>query len=97
VLVPSVLAGIAKVGVVVGAHERAARIFGAAERLRGFTTVLHRQGRWILFEHLYAEMVAKGRQAIGDDTFDAAFSDGQAMSSDVAVDYATDTLASVHE
>jgi predicted ATPase/class 3 adenylate cyclase len=97
VLVPSVLAGIGKVGVLLGAHQQAARIFGAAEHLRGFTTVLHRQGRWILFEHLYAEMVAKGREAIGDELFDDAFSDGQAMSSDAAIDYAIDTLETVRE
>ena len=97
VLVPSVLAGIAKVGVALGAHERAAQLFGAAEHLRGFTTVLHRQGRWILFEHLYPEMVAKAREAIGDEVFDAAFGEGQAMAGDAAVEYAMDTLTSPHK
>jgi predicted ATPase/DNA-binding SARP family transcriptional activator len=97
VLVPSVIAGIAKVAVGIGAHDRAARLFGAAENLRGFTTILHRQGRWILFEHLYEEMVAKARDAMGDKAFDSAFCDGQALQGDVAVEYAIDTLASVHE
>jgi predicted ATPase/class 3 adenylate cyclase len=97
VLVPSVVAGIAKVAVALGAHERAARLFGAAEHLRGFTTILHRQGRWILFEHLYDETVAKARGAIGDEAFDNAFCDGQAMAGDVAIDCAMDTVASVHE
>jgi hypothetical protein len=97
VLLPSVLAGIAKAAVARGAHERGARLFGAAEHLRGFTTVLHRQGRWILFEHLYTETVAEGRKAIGNEAFDAAFRDGQAMTNHAAIDYATDTLASLHE
>jgi predicted ATPase/class 3 adenylate cyclase len=96
VLLPSVLAGIAKAAVARGDHERGARLFGAAEQLRGFTTVLHRQGRWILFEHLYTETVAKGRQAIGPEAFDAAFRDGQAMTNEAAIDYATDTLASLN-
>jgi hypothetical protein len=97
VLLPSVLAGIAKTAIARGAHERGARLFGAAEHLRGFTTVLHRQGRWILFEHLYTESVAEGRQAISNEAFDAAFGDGQAMTNEAAIEYATDTLASVYE
>ena len=96
VLIPSVIAGIAKVSVTLGAHERAAWLFGAAEQLRGFTAVLHRQGRWILFEHRYTETVAEGRQAIGHEAFDAAFREGQAMTNEAAIDYATDTLASLN-
>jgi hypothetical protein len=92
-----VLAGIAKAAVARGAYERGARLFGAAEHLRGFTTTLHRQGRWILFEHRYDEMVATARQAIGDEAFDSAFRNGQALSDDAAVDCALDTLASVLE
>jgi hypothetical protein len=92
-----VVAGIAKVAVCLGAHELAARLFGAAEKLRGFTTILHRQGRWILFEHLYDEMVAKARDALDGEAFDRAFCEGQALESDAAVDYAIDVLASVHE
>jgi hypothetical protein len=97
VLLPSVVAGIAKVAVALSAHERAARLFGAAEHLRGFTAILHRQGRWILFEHLYEQMVAKARDAIGDEAFDSAFGGGQTMASDVAINYAMDTLALVQD
>jgi hypothetical protein len=97
VLLPSVLAGIAKAAVAAGAFEGGARLFGAAEHLRGFTTTLHRQGRWILFEHRYDETVAKARQAIGDEAFDTAFHDGQGISDDAAIDYALDTLAPVLE
>jgi predicted ATPase/DNA-binding SARP family transcriptional activator len=97
VLVPSVVAGIAKVAVCLGTHERAARLFGAAENLRGFTTILHRQGRWILFEHLYDEMVTNARDALGGDAFDTAFCQGQALEGDAAIAHAIDTLVSVHE
>jgi predicted ATPase/DNA-binding SARP family transcriptional activator len=96
-LLPSVLAGIAKAAVVRGAYERGARLFGAAEHLRGFTTTLHRQGQWILFEHRHDEMVAKARKAIGAEAFDRAFRDGQALSDRVAIDEALETLAFVHE
>jgi tetratricopeptide (TPR) repeat protein len=97
VLVPSVVAGIAKVAVALGAEQRGAQLFGAAEHLRGFTSILHRQGRWILFEHLYGEMVAKAREAIGDEAFESNFGDGQAMADDAAIQFAMDTLAQVDE
>jgi hypothetical protein len=95
VLIPSILAGIAKVAASVDAHEPAARLFGAAENLRGFTTMLHRQGRWILFEHLYRDRVSRCRNAIGDPAFQAAFQDGQAMPAEAAVEYAILTLNAI--
>jgi predicted ATPase/DNA-binding SARP family transcriptional activator len=93
VLLPSILAGIAKVAVATGANERAARLFGASERLRGSTTSLHRQGRWILFEHRYDEAVDRSRSALQADAYEIAFAEGQGMTSDAAIEYAFDTLA----
>jgi hypothetical protein len=92
VLMPSILAGIAKLAVAVAAYERAARLFGASEHLRGSIASLHRQGRWILFEHRYGEMVEQARTALGGNAYAAAFSDGQAMTSDAAIHYAGETV-----
>jgi hypothetical protein len=38
-------------------------------------------------------MVEQARTALGDDAYAAAFSDGQAMTSDAAIDYTLLTLA----
>jgi hypothetical protein len=85
VLVPSLIAGAAKVAVALGEHRAAAQLFGAAEHLRGFTTTLHRPGRWILYEHRYDENVAAVRATLGNAPFDTEYAAGQAASIDAAI------------
>jgi hypothetical protein len=97
VLVPSVLAGVAKLAVGIDSVEIAARLFGAAEHLRGLTHAIHREGRMILFERAYSEAVAQTRQALGDNVFDIAHREGQEMSSNQAIVLASEVLGSAAE
>jgi hypothetical protein len=94
VLVPSILAGVAKLAVGIDNADVAARLFGAAEHLRGLTHAIHREGRMILFERAYAEATSKARDALGDDGFDITHREGQAMSSAEALGLALQLLAS---
>ena len=77
--------GLARVASAQRRHERAARLFGAAERslaalggpLPMWADVSER-GRYL----------ARTRAVLGDDAFGAAFDDGRAMTLEQAVDYA---------
>jgi tetratricopeptide (TPR) repeat protein len=96
-LLPGMLAGAAKVASVVGASEPAARLFGAAEATLAAAPMLHRQGRWMLYEHLYDDTRGRARQALGDAAFDTAFAEGRSLTREEAVHLALATLAAVAE
>jgi predicted ATPase len=72
---------------VVAASEdpvRAARLFGAAERLRERAGVV----LWLTRQWLYTAPVEKARAVLGTATFDAAWTEGRAMTPEEAVAYA---------
>jgi tetratricopeptide (TPR) repeat protein len=72
--IASLLAAHAAVAVVVGEHDRALRLLGAAEAVRekaGHTVLLHK------FRH--AQTVAAVREAVGHTAFDTGFAAGQAL------------------
>jgi hypothetical protein len=63
---------------------RAARLFGAAERLRERAGVV----LWLTRQWLYTAPAEKARAALGTATFDAAWTEGRAMTPEQAVAYA---------
>jgi predicted ATPase/DNA-binding SARP family transcriptional activator len=78
------LDGLAKVAVAAGQPERAARLFGAVEALRG-----HSGGvRPPAARAEYAEVIDGIRAALGEDQFHAAWSAGLAMTREAAMEEA---------
>jgi ATP/maltotriose-dependent transcriptional regulator MalT len=72
--IASLLAAHAAVAVVVGEHDRALELLGAAEAVRekaGHAVLLHK------FRH--AQTVAAAREAVGDTAFDTGFAAGRAL------------------
>ena len=63
---------------------RAARLFGAAERVRESAGVV----LWPTHRKLYTAPVEKARAALGTASFDAAWTEGRAMTPEQAVAYA---------
>jgi hypothetical protein len=90
----AVLAGLGKVAATEKSFERAARLFGAADRIRQDDPMRHLPLRWLLSENLYDDRVGLARTALGDDAFARAFDEGHAMSFEAAVTYARGSDAS---
>ncbi|HEV2440543.1 MAG TPA: tetratricopeptide repeat protein [bacterium] len=78
--------GMAQVAFEQGRHERAARLFGAANRL--FEIIGHR--RSTLDQSALDGRIASARRSLGEATFDKAWADGQAMTLEQAVQYAVE-------
>jgi predicted ATPase/class 3 adenylate cyclase len=83
-----VLAGLGKVAAAENSWERAARLLGAAERTREDDPTRSLPLRWLLYEHDYKQHLDRTRTALGDDLFTRAFTEGRAMSSEAAVNFA---------
>jgi DNA-binding CsgD family transcriptional regulator len=80
------LEGLAHVSACHRAHRDCARFAGAAQRLR------HELGyvlRWPFEAQLLTSDLADARAELGDDGFDAAFTEGRALDDDAVVAYAT--------
>ena len=76
--------GLAQVACGQGRYERAARLFGAVDRL--FQIIGHR--RSTRDQTGVEERIASARRGLGDAAFEKAWADGQAMTIEQAVDYA---------
>src|SRR6185312_7138672 len=70
-------------GRLAGDHREAARLFGAAEAMR------HRIGvvRFKVHDAAVDAAIAASRDALGDTDFDAAWAEGEALSTDEAIAY----------
>ncbi|OSC32360.1 LuxR family transcriptional regulator [Mycobacterium vulneris] len=64
--------------------EHAARLMGAAERMRRH----YGKVRFTAFQAAHDESLEKAREALGHDAFDAAWSEGMALSTEEAIGYA---------
>jgi len=82
--IPLTLEGMACITVGAGWAERAARLLGAAQAMQAKTGVPSPPS----VAADYQRTVADARQALGSEQFDRAWSEGQAMSLDEAVDLA---------
>jgi tetratricopeptide (TPR) repeat protein len=83
-----VLAGLGKVAAADESYERAACLFGAAERTREDDHTRHFLLRWLLYEHRYDQHLDLVRNALGESAFASAFAHGRAMSTQAAIAYA---------
>jgi predicted ATPase/class 3 adenylate cyclase/DNA-binding CsgD family transcriptional regulator len=75
-----VLAGLASDA---GSHREAARLLGAADRIRRAG-----EARFKVYDADYHEVVTTVRDALGDTDFDEAWGEGDALSTDEAIAYA---------
>jgi DNA-binding CsgD family transcriptional regulator len=75
-----VLAGLASDA---GSHREAARLLGAADRIRRAGEV-----RFKVYDSDHRAVVAAVRDALGDKHFDTAWAEGEALSPDEAIAYA---------
>jgi len=80
------LFGTAGVAILRGQWARAARLFGAAEAVRKVIGHSDPQLKQLNFD--YEDAVANLRTKLGDTAFEAAFSEGQAMSIEQSIEYA---------
>ena len=76
-----ILAGLANDA---GSHREAARLFGAADGIRGRTGEV----RYQVYQAGYEASVAAARNTMGEQDFDAAWAEGAAMSNEEAIAYA---------
>ncbi len=83
------LIGAAGVAVLQGRPARAARLFGACEALR--KAIGHPAQPLERVNYDYEDFLATTRGALGEAAFEAAFSKGQAMSPEQAIEYALST------
>ncbi|VEG38907.1 regulatory protein LuxR [Mycolicibacterium flavescens] len=67
-----------------GNYRRAARLFGAAAAAR----IVMGLARWPVYAIGYDDAVAQCREAMGEDDFNAAWTEGSAMSTEEAIAYA---------
>jgi DNA-binding CsgD family transcriptional regulator len=65
-------------------HREAARLFGAAEAMRERTG----EPRFAVHQASYAGWIAETREALGDSDFEAAWSEGAALSTEEAIAFA---------
>lgn len=79
------LIGAAGVAVLQGRPARAARLFGACEALR--KAIGHPAQPLKRVNYDYEGFLATAREALGDTAFGTAFSEGQAMSPEQAIEY----------
>ena len=83
-IIPDVLECLAALATGSGANREAARLFGAEEALRRRTG----QVRFSIYDDGYDMSVAALREAMGDNEFEEAWSEGAALSIDEAIAYA---------
>ena len=81
-----VLVGAAGVAVLQGRPARGARLFAAAQALR--KSIGHPDPVLKPLNYDYEALIARTRDELGDEAFEAAFSEGLAMSAGEAVEYA---------
>jgi DNA-binding CsgD family transcriptional regulator len=81
---PATLECLARLMVDGGNHADAARLLGAADAIR------HRTGefRFPVFQDIYATALEACRDQLGDDAFQAAWTEGAGLSTDDAITYA---------
>jgi DNA-binding CsgD family transcriptional regulator len=82
--IPDILECLGTLGVDLGSHREAARLFGAAHAMR------ERMGavRFKVYTAGYEASVAALRDAMGDKNFDNAWAEGAALSTEEAIAYA---------
>jgi len=83
-VISDVLESLAALAVGAGADREAARLFGAAQALRGRTGYV----RFKIYDAAHDTSVATLREAMGDKEFEDAWSEGEALSTDEAIAYA---------
>jgi predicted ATPase/DNA-binding CsgD family transcriptional regulator len=82
--VPEILECLAVLAGEAGSHREAARLFGAAEAIRGRMSIV----RFKVWDAGYEASVAALRNAMGQQDFEAAWAEGAALSTDEAIGYA---------
>jgi predicted ATPase/class 3 adenylate cyclase len=83
-----VVAGLGKVAAAEKSYERAACLFGAAERTREDDPTRRFLLRWLLYEQRYDEHLDMARAALGESAFASAFACGRGLSPEAAIAYA---------
>ncbi|MGA9358303.1 MAG: LuxR C-terminal-related transcriptional regulator [Mycobacterium sp.] len=83
-VIPDVLECLATLAVGAGAYREAARYFGAAQALRNRAG----QVRFTIYDAAHDTLVATLREAMGDNAFEAAWTEGEALTIDEAIAYA---------
>jgi predicted ATPase/class 3 adenylate cyclase/DNA-binding CsgD family transcriptional regulator len=83
-IVPDALECLAALAVGAGASLEAARLFGAAESLRDRTGCV----RFKIYDAAHDASVAALRETMGDNAFEGAWAEGEALSIDEAIAYA---------
>ncbi len=63
-----------------GQHERAARLFGSAERMANLTRNFHSPAEWAK----YAESIEQARLALGDQQFEQLKAEGKLLAMEQA-------------
>jgi DNA-binding CsgD family transcriptional regulator len=80
---PDILEVLGSVAGTAGGHREAARLFGAADRIRRAG-----EARFKVYDADYETAVTAVRDALGDNDFDAAWAEGGALSIEEAIAYA---------
>lgn len=80
---PDILECLARIAAADGSHQYAARILGAAAAIRRQAG----QVRFPVYEAAVGEAIARVRDALGENDFDAAWDDGAALSIEEAIAY----------
>jgi DNA-binding CsgD family transcriptional regulator len=82
--IPDALECLAVVALEAGNHQESARLFGAADGIRGRTGEV----RFLIFQGTYERSVGSLREVIAQNDFDNAWTEGAQLSTDEAVAYA---------
>ncbi len=82
--IPDTLECLARLAADGGTHPYAARLLGAAEAMRQRTGAV----RFPMYQADYGDLVATIRDTLGQNDFDAAWTDGAALSTEEAIAYA---------
>ena len=83
-VIPDLLEGLARVLAGDGSHRDAARLYGAADAIRGRTGAV----RFKIYDADHETTVIALRDVLGDNDFDNAWAEGAAMSTTEAIAYA---------
>jgi hypothetical protein len=84
-IIPRALGGLAGAAVLAADYQRAARLFGALAAIRELSGITEAAGS---FRAINETDEAVARAALDDDTFEAAWSEGRAMTLEQAIAYA---------
>jgi hypothetical protein len=87
--IPRALGGLAGAAVLAADYQRAARLFGAFAAMRERSGITEAAGS---FRAINETDEAAARAALDDDTFEAAWSEGRAMTREQAVAYALEAV-----